>query len=106
MRIWHKLTLISMCFALPIAVLLYFTVAGINKDIRFAQLEVEGIQYLRPLMHLLDHVPRHQLLANQLLAGDPKAAYALRSQQAEIAKDLDALADVDRAIGGELQFTD
>lgn len=106
MRIWHKLTLISMCFALPIAVLLYFMVAGINNDIRFAQLEVYGNRYLRPLMQLLDHVPRHQLLANQLLGGDPKVAYALRSQQAEIANDLDALAEVDRAIGGDLQFTD
>jgi methyl-accepting chemotaxis protein len=106
MRIWQKLTLISMCFALPIAVLLYFMVAGINDDIRFAELERSGIRYLRPLVRLLDQVPRHQLLSNQLLGGDPKAAYALRSLQAEIANELDALAEVDRAIGDDLQFTD
>jgi hypothetical protein len=106
LRISHKLTLISLCFALPIAVLLYFMIAGINDDIRFAELEIDGNEYQRPLFRLLDRVPRHQLLANQLLAGDQKAAYALRSQQAEIEEDLKALADVDFRIGTRLQFTD
>jgi methyl-accepting chemotaxis protein len=105
-RISHKLTLISLSFALPIAVLLYFMVAGINEYIRFARLEIDGNQYLRPLVRLLDRVPRHELLAGQLLAGDQKAAYALRSQQTEIDNDLKSLADVDNQIGERLQFTD
>jgi methyl-accepting chemotaxis protein len=105
-RISHKLALISVSFALPIAVLLYFMVAGINEYIRFTRLEMDGNQYLRPLVRLLDRVPRHELLASQLLAGDQKAAYALRSQQAEIDHDLQALADVDNQIGVRLQFTD
>jgi methyl-accepting chemotaxis protein len=106
MRISHKLTLIGLSFALPIAVLLFYTIQGINQNINFSQLEFEGSQYLRPLNRLLDRIPRHQLLANQLLSGDEKAAYALRTQQSEIEAELRSLADVDERLGKRLQFTE
>ena len=65
----QKLILISLSLLLPIAVLLYFMVQGINADIRFAELEIAGNAYQRPLMALLDHVGRHQSLTRRQLAG-------------------------------------
>ena len=52
-RIPNKLFWISLSFSLPIAVLLYFMIAGINDDIRFAQRELAGNEYQRPLHDLL-----------------------------------------------------
>jgi len=52
-----KLTLSSVVFLLPIAVLLYAFVAGIRYDIRFSELEIYGNRYQRPLQHALAAFP-------------------------------------------------
>lgn len=59
LRIWQKLALICISFSLPIAALLYLYVAEKNAPIRFAQLEMEGTAYLRPLRKVLELVPRN-----------------------------------------------
>jgi methyl-accepting chemotaxis protein len=105
MRITYKLLLISISFALPIAVLLYFTVAVIDENVRFAQLESDGIAYLRPLVGLLDHVLSHQRLAARHLSGNPSGDYPLRSEQAAIDEAMKALMEVDGRLGTQLQFT-
>src|SRR5260221_3029591 len=71
-KISHKLILISLTLSLPIAVLLYFTVDGINDDIRFAQMELYCTEYQRPLEELLRGIPRHQFLAHRLFGGGAK----------------------------------
>ncbi len=57
-RIPLKLTVSSLIFALPIAVLTVFTLQGLRKDIALAELEIAGNAYLRPLVALLDRLPR------------------------------------------------
>ncbi len=57
-RIAFKLTISSLAFALPIAVLLFFTVRGLDKDIDFARMEMRGNAYLAPLEKLLEHLPQ------------------------------------------------
>ena len=106
MRIASKLTLISLSFALPIAVLLYFMIAGINHDIRFAELELLGNEYHRPLIGLMDHLPRHQVLVNRREGGESTADYQLSAQKADIDKELETLTAVDATTGIDLQFTD
>lgn len=105
-RISHKLMLISASFLLPIAVLLYFTVAGINYDIRFATLELYGNHYQRPLEELLELIPRHGDMAGRVAAGDTKLQKRLTTTQSRISQSLQRLSDVDRQIGVDLQFTD
>ena len=56
LRISHKLVLSSLVFSLPIAVLLYFTVIGLNGYIDFAFAEKQGNAMLRPLLALLEEV--------------------------------------------------
>ena len=105
LSISRRLTLISLAYTLPIAVLLYFVVNGINQDIRFSDLEKLGNAYQRPLAKLLEHLPQHQLAARRLLAGDKDRSEALMSSQADIDQAFIALAAVDSRYGDDLQFT-
>ena len=102
----HKLTVISLAFSLPIAVLLYFFVSTINANIRFSALEAMGNQYQRPLEQLLDHLGRHQLLAMRQKDGQAGLETQLRSGADAIDKAFAALESVDKLLGTDLQFTD
>jgi PAS domain S-box-containing protein len=106
MRITTKLTISSLAFTLPIAVLLYFMIAGVNASIRFSAMEHYGDAYQRPLANLLEAVPAHGRLLARQAAGQPGldgelSAAIRRTDQAF--KDLEA---VDKAHGGDLQVTD
>jgi hypothetical protein len=57
LHISHKLILMSLSLILPLGVLLYYTVSGINHHIRFAELELHGNAYQRPLEDLLRVLP-------------------------------------------------
>lgn len=105
-RIAHKLLLISLSFLLPIAVLLYFMVAGINYDIRFTRLEEYGNEYQRPLEELLRHVPQHEFLAVRMRAGDDGVESRVLSEQSKINQALQRLKSVDGLYGEDLQFTE
>ncbi|MCX7422177.1 MAG: methyl-accepting chemotaxis protein [Planctomycetia bacterium] len=105
-RIAHKLLLISLSFALPIAVLLYFTVVGINKDIHFATLELHGNDFQRPLEDLLQATLLHQAAAQRALGGEAKQEGQLHNLQTRFDQALQKLDAVNRRYGLELQFTD
>lgn len=98
-RIPNKLLWISLSFSLPIAVLLYFMVAGINDDIGFAERELAGNEYQRPLHDLLRHLARHQVLAGG-------AELEIVSEQGKIDQALQRLEGVQRLFGQSLQVTD
>lgn len=94
-----KLTLSSVVFLLPIAVLLYAFVAGIRYDIRFSELEIYGNRYQRPLQHALAAFPD---VTGGLVTEDTakvKAALAV------IDSNLRSLAPVHAEVGDDLQFT-
>jgi methyl-accepting chemotaxis protein len=65
LSIAQKLTLIGVAFLVPIAMLLYFTIAGINHNIHFSQLEIGGDRLLQPLGELTIELPRHRRLSEQ-----------------------------------------
>lgn len=100
-RIPNKLLWISLSFLLPITVLLYFMVAGINANIRFAEQELAGNEYQRPLHDLLRHLSRHQALS-----GDAAAETELIGEQGKIDQAFQKLAGVQRLFGATLQVTD
>ena len=105
-RIAHKLLLISLSFALPIAVLLYFTIAGINKDINSASLELYGNDFQRPLEDLLQSALQHQAISQRVLSGEAKLDGQLHKVQSQFDQGLQKLDSVNRRFGVALQFTD
>ena len=96
-RISLRLLCISAAFSLPIGVLLFLMVRGLNEDIRFARWETYGDEYQRPLMALLHELPQHQLAAGNA------------ARRAELAGRIDSafatLADVQARLGARLGFT-
>jgi methyl-accepting chemotaxis protein len=101
-----KLWTISLAYSLPIAVLLFLMIEGVNKDIAFSQLELYGNAYQRPLERLLELIPQHQLLAAHAMQGDSHARGQMMTTQLQLDKGFEALDAVDRKLGVTLQFTD
>lgn len=106
LKLWPKI-LITLCvFAVPLAVLAVYVHRVLDKDIKFAQWELYGNQYQRPLEQLLQRLPEHQLLTGRYLAGEKDLGGALTAKQAEVDAALSALEAVDGKLGEKLQFTD
>ena len=101
----NKLALICGTFSLPIAVLLFLMVSGINDHIEFARKESYGIHYQRVLEKLLQHLSEHKQARYALVHGQQDA----QRQTAQLAQRLDAdfktLIEVDSKLGGHLQTT-
>jgi serine phosphatase RsbU (regulator of sigma subunit) len=63
----QKFTLIGLLFAMPLTLVIYLLISEINGQINFAQKEIYGNQYLRPLRQLRQQIPKLQLLDDQHL---------------------------------------
>lgn len=100
LRISNKLVISSMVFALPIAVLLYFLIAGLNYDIRFSTLEIYGNRYQRPLEQIMENLALFQL------AKDQNNQQAAADHATRIDKAFSNLIILNSSIGEDLQFTD
>lgn len=103
LRIAHKLALVSVIFMIPDSIMLYLFITSINENIHVARLEQVGNEYQRTVEPLLKLIPEHRLVICGK-GGSPDPA-----RLARLHKDIDAalgkLAEVDRRIGAELEFT-
>ena len=106
LKVSQKLMLISVFFVMPDSVMLYLFITGINANIQFAQMEIKGNEYQRPLEDLLELLPEHRLLADRAAGGDTSAAAQLPRKESQIDSAFESLKEVDERIGAELQFTD
>jgi C4-dicarboxylate-specific signal transduction histidine kinase len=109
LKVSQKLMLITVFFVMPDSLMFYFFITGMNANIRFAELEMKGNQYQRPLEELLKLIPEHRMLAEQAardVARDAIPAGDLPDMQRRIGAAFDALEAVDARIGADLQFTD
>src|SRR5438093_9498603 len=101
----QKFVLISLLFAIPLALLIILYLFEANSRIAFAQKEIDGDAYLRPLRQLLEHTLQEELLAHDFVNGDQSVRAALLEAQARIDADVQALAEVDRRLGKRLDST-
>ncbi len=106
LRISTKLWISSIVFSLPISVLLYFVITGINYSIRFARLETYGNEYQRPLEVLLHYLPEHERMARLHIVAGGGALDEITAMEQKIDKAFSDLSDVDGRLGEDLQFTE
>ena len=99
----QKFALISLLFTFPLALVMYLVISEIDDRINFAQKEIYGDAYLRPLRKVLEHVPQARRLAHAYANGRVSIRPKLITKQAEIAEDLDALAAIDKDLGEVLK---
>lgn len=101
LKISQKLLLSVFSFSVPIMMLLYFTVSGINININLARLEVLGNRLLEPLTQLLVFVPQHQRLGAVARSGFTD----VETQTNLIDKNIELLEKETKAIGEPLKIT-
>jgi hypothetical protein len=103
----RRLQLISLSFSLPIVVMIWLIVKGINTSIDFAQWEKYGNAYQRPLEALLEYLPQHRLLLEGAAGtGGTQVKNAISEVQGQIDAAFEQLEQVDGRRGRDLQFTE
>ena len=105
-RIPTKLFFIGMAFIVPLAVMLLLMVDNANQTMAFAEQEIIGNEFQRPLVELLDALGSHQLVAQRFAAGDATLASQLALAQTQVDRALEALDAADAKHGATLQFTE
>jgi len=98
----RKFVLISLLLAAPLALVIALLVRELDTRVGFAQQELAGIAYLRPLRNLFEHALLEQKLANEYAIGEIDMKGALLSNQARLDQDLQALEAADRQFGAAL----
>ena len=104
-RIWHKLAAIALTLIVPLALTTWFLLDEASFRIDFAEKEIQGVEYLRPLSSLLLHVSEHRSLARRALAGDQAAAAERVPLAAAIDADFAALVAADSRMHEPLRTT-
>ncbi|MGJ0535124.1 MAG: methyl-accepting chemotaxis protein [Methylocystis sp.] len=87
-----KFILIGLVFAIPIGFMLTQILTTINHEIRMAETERDGLEYIVSLRKVVEHVQQHRGMANGYLGGDLSFAPKLEASEAEINKALAAAA--------------
>lgn len=101
-----KMRLLCGLFFAPIALLMYWTVTAYQKDISFAELEINGVEFIDPAVHLLAALTSHRLAveAQEQYKIDMKDEI---EQTTTKAKEQSArLTSVNKRLGDILQFTE
>ena len=105
MSILQRLLLISASFLLPISVLLYFTVDGIQDRIDFAALEKQGNNFQRPLEKIFRSLLVHKSAALAVLGGDATALTTATKEEVSLDSAIRNLELLEKSLGNILQFT-
>jgi twitching motility protein PilJ len=96
LRVAHKLALIVIALLVPVGVLTYLLTATYNEQLQFDHQEVDGLNYLRPLRKLTQHLQDHRSISYAVLSGDGAAKAALVLKEAQIEEDLKAVEQAER----------
>ncbi len=106
-KLAHKILWMNLIAVVPLlAIGLWLINSGDSYQIQFAQLERNGVQYLKPLKELLELLPQHQILILRQLAGKETDRERVLRLQTQIDKAFDQLESTDRRVGVSLQFTE
>lgn len=101
----RKFALISLFFAVPLGLVLYFLNDTVQGKIELAQREIDGVDYLVPLRALHDELPQAMSLANAYLQKQPFAMEHYPTRQTEVDGMIAALGEVDDRLGKTLRTT-
>lgn len=98
----QKFALISLCFALPLAVVIWQFTVEIDSRTAFTRKELQGTTYLRPLRTLYDHTLHYTLLLQARHSGAADDT-TLAAMEQQISQDLELLQGQERALGATMR---
>ncbi|HTM46989.1 MAG TPA: response regulator [Polyangiaceae bacterium] len=103
LRYPQKFLLISALFALPLGVVMSFFLSVVEHDVEFSSRERLGIEYIRPLDDVVQHVQQDRALTVAFLSGalDFKTQY--EHKQLQIDDDILRVDAIDQRLGNLLE---
>ncbi|TAG91540.1 MAG: HAMP domain-containing protein [Oscillatoriales cyanobacterium] len=102
----QKFTLIGFLFAMPLTLVIYLLISEINNQVNFAQKEILGNQYLRPLRELRQDIPKLQLLDYQPLNTNLNQPKTRAELEAKIDSNFQNIANMDNSLQNILNGTE
>ena len=103
-RLTRKLLLIEVLFSIPIAWLLVGAVTGLRREYVGTKVAIDGLDYARPVVRLLDAVRLHGLRAHLVAMGHTEVEPERAQSEAKVDEALRQLIAVDQRLGEELRF--
>ena len=98
----QKFTLIGFLFAIPLTLVMYLLISEINSRVDFAQKEIYGNEYLRPLRQLREYIPKLQQLNYQPLNTNLSLPDTRADLEAKMDANFQSLANTDFQLGNIL----
>ncbi|MEG3924979.1 SpoIIE family protein phosphatase [Microcoleus sp. D3_18a_C4] len=98
----QKFILIGFLFAIPLTLVMHLLISEINSRVDFAQKEIYGNQYLRPLRQLREYIPKLQLLNYQPLNTNLSLPDTRADLEAKMDANFQSLANTDSQLGNIL----
>ena len=98
----HTFLLILLLFTLPLLVAGWLLFKEINADIGFLEQERRGIEYIKAVRPLLEHVPQHRGMSFAYLNGDESFRQKVIDKGKQVEADFAALEAVNQRLDGAL----
>lgn len=104
-----KLLAVAVSLAIPSVILTVLFVRSQQADVSFAQKEIDGLNYLEPLLEVIETVPAHRGTMNGYLRGGPAEKAYFRplalDYRAKVEAAIAAVDKVDAEYGDEFETT-
>jgi methyl-accepting chemotaxis protein len=105
LRYPQKFLLITALFALPLGLVMSFFLSVVEHDIEFSHRESLGVDYIRPLDAVTQHIQQHRALTVAFLSGAPDFKAKYEAKQAEVEADMERVDNLDRRLNRLLDST-
>ncbi len=100
-----KMLIISFAFILPLAITLFFLINLKLENVNHAKKERIGLDYIKPLINIIQHLPEHRGMTNVYLSGNADFKPKILAKRRQIAEDIVQINAVDETLGGRLDST-
>ncbi len=105
LRCSQKMLLISAAFLIPLIIAVFMFVAESNRSLKFANKQLQGLEYIQPLRQLIQHMPEHRGMTNAYLSGNQTLTSKIHAKRKQISADIQQVDDIDAQLGESLQST-
>lgn len=98
-----KMLLISAVFLVPIIMLIILVLTQLSAGISSAEKEARGLEYIKTVRQLYQHIPQHRGLTNAYLNGASDLKNKIIEEKQVIVADIAAIDIVDNKFGDEFE---
>jgi len=98
-----KFLLIGIIVFIPLFLLGYLQIERHNNEIAFLEQEHKGIDYIKSLRQLIEHIPQHRGMTNGFLKGNSSFREKILAKRREVDERFTALSTIDSQLNSDLE---